>query len=187
MNATGRNIVLLMEQVRKLFQDTALLLKTADEYMREKGWTTRTNQCVTLSSVPDAASGWFPEFAFRFYKHEGYKHLLPFVSVIFYDREGGNHVEESLVSGGWHDYGKGNTFPEGDLDWDFARWHLYMPRRRDDGTLTSVDPRQEWPQYGYRIQRTSTLAIPLVSVTSAEELKARIIEPLLAAIQGDDG
>ena len=80
MSETGKNIVHMMGQMKKLLQDAAILLKTADECMKQVGWTIRTNQSVSLSTVPDLSSHWFPQFAFRLYKSDTYKHLLPFVA-----------------------------------------------------------------------------------------------------------
>jgi hypothetical protein len=58
-----------------------------------------------------------------------------------------------------------------------------MPDRRDDGQWVSVDPRKVWPQREQILQKTTTLAIPLVEVTGGEQLKARIIDPLVKAIE----
>lgn len=186
MSETGKNIVHMMGEMKKLFLDIALLLKTADEHMKKMGWTSRSNTCVSMSYTLDMSSYWFPKFAFRFYKNDGYKHILPFITVVFDDREEDTYVEEPLLTAGWHDYGKGNEVGQ-NYELDYANWHIYMPERRDDGTLVVVDPRQEWPQYNYSVQKTTTMAIPLTSITNAEQLKARIIDPLVAGIQEEGG
>lgn len=184
MNEMGANVIKLLNQVRTLFRETALLLKTTDQYMADVGWkiATPTNICVQLSMLLDWSHWWFPYFAFRLYKNEQYPHFLSFVAVIFYDRDGKLHVQEPLLSAGWNDYGKGNTVPADEVGGDSVLWHPEMPGRRDDGVLISVDPRQQWPDEKYKPYRTTTLAVPLIEITNAEQLKSRVTGPLLAAI-----
>jgi hypothetical protein len=184
MSGPGSNIVMLMGEMTRLFTSVSLLLKTADVSMRRAGWMTWTNQCVSLSTVPEKPDYWFPQVAFRFYKNEQFKSFLAFISVIFDSRSDGSSVPEALLSAGWHDFG-----PDGltNQPWKFesSSWHPWMPGRVDDGSLFSVDPRQAWPAERTVIHKTTTFGIPLVNVASPDDLNERIVSPLLRAMEGE--
>ena len=135
---------------------------------------------------------------FHFYPNEKYQHLLSFISVIFYDRDRDGLVEEPLLCGGWFDYGKGNKFTDNDYDYPFALCHIKMSKRRDDGSLISEGTQSAQKilkdltaQKGYnikvKVKRMSTLAVPLITITKADELKERVIAPLLDGIKADNG
>jgi len=135
---------------------------------------------------------------FHFYPNEKYQHLLSFISVIFYDRDRDGLVEEPLLCGGWFDYGKGNKFTGYDYDYPFALCHIKMSKRRDDGSLISEGTQSAQKilkdltaQKGYnikvKVKRMSTLAVHLITITKADELKERVIAPLLDGIKADNG
>lgn len=177
MSDDGANIVFMMAQLKRLFEQTAALLRTADAYMKDNGWAVRGNQCVSVSTVPDRAPYWFPETAFRLYTNQQRLNLLPFVEVLFDDRKNRGRIKEPLVSAGWHDFGKGKQVPEKPALWSVTKWHRRMPARVDDGTFVSVDPRQL--KQNYPMELTTTMAVPLVEITSVSDLKQRILDPLL--------
>lgn len=187
MTADGTGITRLMEELRKVYTSTALLLTTADTYMNEAGWALRTNQCVTVTYTPAEPAYWFPYYAFRVYRHKACPHVLAFVSVIFDDREGGNSVPESLLSAGWLDYGRGTEVTEQtckqDMAYDHVDWHRFIEGRTDDGRLLSVDWRKR-PEFGkFKVQQSATLAVPLVGVRNPDDLKKQVITPLLDSLK----
>jgi len=184
MSTEGAAVITLMGQMRGLFRETALLLKTADDYMKSARWKLRSNQCVTLRTVPEDPAYWFPEYAFRFYVSEHHRSILAFLSAIFDDRSDNGRIVEPLLTGGWHDFGAGSDAAVEQYNANYASWHPHMPDRRDDGTLISVDPRQKWPEDKYKIIRTTTMAVPLVEITKPDDLKTRVIDPLLLGIRG---
>jgi len=50
-----------MEQVEKLFEQTALLIQDADKFMEEAGWILDHTRCLTQTNTPEDALGWFPQ------------------------------------------------------------------------------------------------------------------------------
>jgi hypothetical protein len=182
MDETGKNIVFMMEQVKKLYGQVALLLESAETLMEERGWQSRGSQSLSISTALYNSKQWAPRVAFRFYQSEGAKHLLPFTSVILFDRDGdvAGGLTEPLVCAGWCDYGVGAV--ASDVWFDWAYHHAKVPNRRDDGTLQSVDPQVAWPAKGMQNRRFNSLGVPLMQIRGVEDLRARIVEPLLAGI-----
>lgn len=187
MTADGTGITKLMEELKKVYTATARLLATADTYMKEVGWALRTNQCVSVTTVPSEAAYWFPCYAFRVYKHKACPQILAFVSVIFDDREGGNSVPQPLLSAGWLDYGHGTEvtaeMATEEMAYDYVDWHRYVEGHTDDGRLLSVDWRKR-PEFGkFKVQQSATLAVPLVGVRNPDDLKKQVITPLLDSLK----
>ena len=66
--------------------------------------------------------------------------------------------------------------------WVSARWYLYLPGRKDDGTLVSSEPRPDFPGKVNKVQRSTSLAMPLVSIVSADSLRRSVVVPVLKSI-----
>lgn len=181
MDDTGKNIVLMMEQLKKLYTQIALLLGSADDLMEERDWHSRSNQTLAISAVLQYSKNWAPRHAFRFYQNDSAKHILPFISVILYDRDGDSvgGVTEPIVTAGWCDYG---DVPVSDVWFDWAMHHVRQPQRRDDGTILSVDPMGTWYPKGTKCRRFSSLGVPLMEIKGVEDLRARIVEPFLIGL-----
>lgn len=129
-------------------------------------------------NCPDA---WLPTDFSRFYEHEGFPHLLPYVAVLVeYVFDEPSHIEEALLSAGWVDYGVGNAAEN--WEYHFCNWHLCMQDREDNGKLCSEDPWQTWkderPPAG--VVKATTFAYPLDQIASSETLNAKIVQRLLA-------
>ena len=66
--------------------------------------------------------------------------------------------------------------------WGWTHCHLDQSRRADDGTVIIEDDKAWLETHKYGVVRYGSLAWPLVSITTAEDLRNRVIDPLLAAI-----
>ena len=183
MTSPGAGLVQLMRDVRRLFQETSLLLETADQLMKKSEWILETNQCVSVTTVPGSAAYWLPQCAFRFYKNEHYQHVLAFVSVVFDDSDNDRLVVEPLLTGGWFGFKRGTRVARQSYEFDDAFTHIYQVPRRDDGTLVSNNPQDLFPDYKDQAESVTTLGIPLLEVTTSDQLKNRLIVPLLAGIE----
>jgi len=184
MSDHGEDLLAAIRQTRKLYNEIALLLATADTLMEEAGWDTYGNTAVRWGSTRlQASDSWLPQDAFRFYKHSTQTHLLAFVSVILDDIDQLDLVQEPLVCAGWYDCGHGEEIGD-QWEYFYCRQHLCVPGRRDDGSLISIDPRQAYPDQKHRAQKVTTFALPLVGIASAEDLHTQIIEPLVTAAKG---
>ena len=184
----GNEILISLRQLARFYGDSALLLRTGEACIAHKGWQSITGSraIADLSKSIQYTEWWPPYYAFRFFEHDHYKSLLAFLSVVFDLPEDPKLITEPLVIAGWCDFGKGNT-PGDNWEYHYATLHLWMPSRQDDGRLFRLDPREQWPKKGYKMAQLSTLAVPLVAVTSTQCLRDRVIEPLLTGVAGDSG
>jgi len=181
MNDTGKNVVAAVAQFRKLYREIGRLLEHADEQMAAQGWEARGNQCVSGSRSLEVPQEWLPVSIFRLYYAEKQKNLLGFISVIIDDPEAKGRISEPLISAGWCDYGTGKQANQA-LLWGWAHCHVEQPHRVDDGTVV-IEESKEWLEpERWDVVRYGSLALPLVSVTTAEDLRNRIVKPLLAGI-----
>lgn len=158
-----------------------MLLSTADDLMNTHSWKPTTNVCITGSNSLEQPENWFAQTAHRFYKSEApeYTSFLAFISILFCDTAQPAHVPEPILTGGWFDYGAA-----GDVDkhwYSYARFHIWMPDARTDGIVRSTES-STWPKWKLPFSRLTTLAIPLVDVSTADVLKRRVVTPLVAAM-----
>ncbi|MDE2321550.1 MAG: hypothetical protein KGL31_06480 [candidate division NC10 bacterium] len=186
MSGDGKNIVSLMQQLRKLCEQISLLLMTADSLMIDRGWRAETAQPFAgLSYTLSSPRFWIPQDFSRFYKNNNVQHILGFVSVVLDDAEGSTSLDEPLLTAGWFDYGPGVEVGKR-WQYSYARWHLKMPQRSDDGRLLPASS-TIWPKEPLPFLQVSTLGVPLTSILDAEALKSKIVEPLIQGIKGAQG
>jgi len=152
MSEDGKNILKMVEQIRKLCEQISLLLRTADEQMGKEGWEAYNNVVLSESSASLLApEKWFPHELFRFYKNGDYPHLLAYVSVLLdsYSYSGLDKYEEELteplVTAGFFDYGQGKQVGDNWEYW-YSRWYGYMEKRKDDGTIHASE--KNWHEDG---------------------------------------
>lgn len=182
MSEDGKNIVGMLQQLRRLCEELSVLPKTADAMMAEKDWKPVDTYAVgSLSYTLVRPRQWLPQEVRRFYITDTFSHYLVFLSVILDDWEKENSLEEPLLTAGLIDYGSGNKAPIQGLT-PYARWHLQMPNRNDEGRLISTDG-IFWAKDKVPFSRVSTLGVPLTSITNSEELKSKVIEPILQGIE----
>ena len=190
MSNDGENVVATLQQTRRFFGEVAKLLQTADAAMENGSWNTDGSQAVTVSTPVHKAYEWLPEFAFRYYLNEEQKHLLPFIAVLLdYEDEEIKlrRLREPLLTAGWYDYGAGGKFE--DYSFYDAVIHVYIREWEADGKWHQSDPRTIFPKSWTRpiAMRCRSLALPLMSFASAEDLTQRVVEPLLEDIQSFSG
>jgi len=186
MSGDGKNIVGLMQQLRKLCEQISLLLMTADSLMSDRGWKAEAAQPFAgLSYTLSSPRFWIPQDFSRFYKNDDLRHILGFVSLVLDDAESRTNLEEPLLTAGWFDYGPGEEVGKR-WQYSYVRWHLKMPQRSDDGRLLLASS-TTWPKEPLPFLRVSTLGVPLTSIADAEALKSGIIEPLIQGIKEAQG
>jgi len=185
MSNDGENVIATLQQTRRFFGEVAKLLQTADAAMANGSWSTCDSKAITPSTTINAADEWLPELAFRYYENEDQKHLLPFIAVLFdYEDEEIKlkRLREPLLSAGWYNYGAGE---EVDDYWYYdATIHVYIRERDAEGKWQKSD-RTIFPKsWGIRTAvGCRSMALPLLSFESAEDLTQRVVKPLLEDIQ----
>ena len=183
MTTEGRKVHQAVDQVRTLCAEIALLLSTAEAFLVHADWVPeKVSPAAGGSTSIDYPRKWVPESVHRFLRHSEHKGLLAFVSVVLENLEQPSLLEEPLVTAGWIDFG--DSVP----DWwypDISRWHLYNPKRSNDGTANVFTPNENFARKAREeVLRACTLGAPLVAITNAEALEERIIRPLLASLPG---
>ena len=182
---SGANIVAGVEQFRKLYREIGRLLEQADGQMDDGGWKTRSRRCVDGSTQLSQPQDWLRTAVFRLYDCKSQKNLLAFITVFICDPEGQDRIEEPLVVAGWCDYGVGKEAEPGlAWVWKWSICHLEHKEPKFDGSII-VEEDADWLETTrFGVVRFGSLAYPLLSIGTPEELKVRIIDPLLGAIGG---
>lgn len=188
MSDSAKNVVDGFWTLRTFCGEVAKMLKAADGMMEDGNWTPIGNRAVSYTSqVIGDPDRWLPTEFLRYYKHEEHPDLLPFVSVLLHDSEPENEtvVTEALISGGYVTFEDGSEHALKNWYW-VCRSHLFMAdedgNRRDDGTQYSVNPQKEKEEWGDDwglAVKLNTFAHPLDDIASADELKKKIVQPLL--------
>lgn len=178
MSEDGKNLMAVLQSLRRFCEQVSLLLGTADGLIGEEGWKSETSTLFAGTSyILSWPRFWIPQYFVRFYKRDDLRHIMAFVAVLLDDAENKTNLEEPLLTAGWFDYGHGKEVKK-QWDYHYARWHLKMPGRRDDGELQSEDS-TTWPNESLPFVRVATLGLPLTSVVDTESLKNKVINPLI--------
>lgn len=185
MNTLGPDIHAALVSVRRFHRQVALLLRTADAHMAEN----RLQGLCGATSISDGTASihlpdkWMPNTAFRFYSRKGAADTVVFVAAIICPRGPESHVRpwrEPLISAGWvrlakapskwNQYGWANMITWTDVAWDgtLSRWMPPGGKPCENGSLE---------------QRC--LAVPLVAITSTEELVRSVLDPVIASLSSD--
>ena len=190
MGETGKNIVDGFRTLRKFCNEVSIMLKTADGMMEDANWMPISNKTLDTTSVISNPDWWMPYELFRYYQHDEFPHLLPYIAINLDDPlkdENDIVINEALVSAGMIDYGSGNNYQ--DFEYWFCRAHLFMEDREDNGKLFFIDnPHQEWEDKEWvGAIKVTTFAHPLDTITNSDILKSKIVQPLIDAIQRSIG
>lgn len=178
MRKDGENAIQLIRQMKILYREISLVLQTADKYMEEHDWKSKSgNTSVTWSYHIAYPDWWIPQDIFRFYCKEGLEHLLPFISVILFDRDNEAKLSQPLLSAGFFDYEKGNDISI--WEYWYAHLHINQDSYEIDGKLRQLILKDSDT---YPFKKAYSLAIPLMDIANSQSLVDRIIEPLLDGI-----
>ena len=184
MTLSGIEIHQALLSVRRLHGQVALLLRTTDAQLIGEhdfqSWTNST--CKDYgSALVESPDEWMPSTVFRFYKlPSGTKDIAAFVSVIICPRYPERHAvayKEPLVSAGWVQLAA-------PVDtWDASRY-FWASMITEADVARDGRPfrwRQEAPDAKGAVERLC-FAVPLVEITSTEQLIARIVDPLRSSL-----
>lgn len=171
----GGDILKAFQQMRDLCEDVALLLSTADTFVKDFGWEPYSGNTAVANTSGSllAPRWWVPWGAFRFYTHQERKHLVAYVCVLFDHPDERDRMKVPLVTAGLFDWGEGNR--AGDWTYGQARCHLFNNGRRDDGVPVECG-REENAEKGRGFLRMRSVALPLAGIGDANALKERIVD-----------
>ncbi len=188
MNQESSKILNLMSEVRGFFEQIAILLKTYDQIVDESGWSANDSTVTGGNSASiNNPKSWAPEFLCRFYLNNKYSHILLYTCVIIDNRDNNESYPadnkkdfEPIITSGYYDYGKKNTAK----DWNVwrSRWHIYSEDPNYDGTIYTFDPNTnyDFTEKESNFKKLRSLALPLVDIQNSNDLKIKVINPLLS-------
>lgn len=185
MSTDGESILKLVQQMRQLCQQTALLLRTADEQMKKKGWISNNTALAEKSGNILSPENWIPIMAFQYYTNDKHPNRLVYVSVLL-----DNHwtekytIKEPLITAGFFDYGK----EEAGENWEYTyfRYFGYLSKTHDlkpDGQHfhfdTKMIPASLIGKFKNTFETGAVFALPLTSIANASEVESKITNVLL--------
>ena len=181
MSNDGENVLKLVRQMRRLCEQVAMLLRTADEQMAKADWSTESNYALSeLSYSILNPTQWIPINAFRFYRHKDYPNRLAYVSALLDDHwDRGYTIKEPLMTAGFLDYGQAKI--SDDENW-YARYYGHLSKDHDlraDGQPFSFDKTMLPPDLQGKYESGKVFAVPLVSITNSDDVKSQITSKLL--------
>lgn len=190
MNEDGKNILRMIKENKKIFEEIALLLKTSDELMQKRGWdNVGSGATNNMSKSLNEPHKWLPHYLFRIYFKEEHEHILAYVSILLDDdihKSYDDIITEPLITAGYFDYGEGNKVKEYE-SW-YTKWYGYcMKKGREDGIIYEAKNnwKKEWEENfseKFHFEYYKCFGIPLISITNASELESKIVNQLLDII-----
>jgi len=181
MTEEGPKIIRALRQVRRLHDDVSLLLRTADKAMGERGWKNAKSDSRALyetSSSIDRPQQWMPWEIYRYYRHDDRSATLASLTVLLDD--GQTEFPEPLVSGSVIEFEDANT-AAGHAYWAGAFYRV-MPKSEPDGRIVEVQREQLEKSWDFEFQSARCFAYPLVTVTSEEVLREKLVGRLLSQL-----
>jgi hypothetical protein len=180
MSNDGENILKLFKQIRQIFEQVSLLLRTVDEQMIKADWKSMGNYALSdLSySILEPAS-WIPIMVYRYYKHKESPNRLAYVSVLLdnhWDRK--YTIKEPLLTAGFLDFEKDEVFWE---NW-YARFFGYLSEIHDlraDGQPFQFENTKLPSDIQGKFRNGKVFAIPLISITNAKDVESKVTVKLL--------
>ncbi len=182
----GKQILTGLSDTREFFEQVSLLIRTAEEFLRDKGWDTLFgNKCTDITAHLYKPRKWMPTEIYRFFvageDSEENKDMVLFVGVLLDSDGAWGGFKEPWVTCGLYHFNNEKFDVRKFSYWNWVRAHL-DDKHDVDGVFhdyeCSPEEQEEWEGPVYQ----ATMALPLTAIDSAQALKSKIIEPLLQKI-----
>ena len=96
MSEDGQLAMQVILQMKRLYEETSVLLRTADRCMEKSGWKSLGGTAAVGGSTHiEWPAFWLPQDVYRFYQKDEQKHVLAFISVVLFDRESAYVMDET--------------------------------------------------------------------------------------------
>jgi hypothetical protein len=181
----GQQILKGLRETRAFFEQVSLLIRTADDLLRDDGWDNLFGKkCADVTSDLYRPKKWMPAEIFRFFiapKESHHKDIILFVGVIF-DQEGAwqGFTEPWVTCGLYQCRDDIDTAKFSDWDWVSSQLeHEHDPDGKFNCLTFTPDQQEESDGVIYQ----AVMALPLMSIGSAQDLKEKVVEPLLKEVQ----
>jgi hypothetical protein len=177
----------LFDCLSKLYKQGQLLLMDADRLMGEQGWEPmHTTAPAGFSNSLNSPERWYARWATRFYrpavsgKEEGEINQILFVSTHF-TSDHDTTVNEPVVSAGRLLYEQPMNLKTADRNYDYYMckyWFWGQPHDKLEGWRKTGQSK-----FSKNLKGSETFSVPLYNITSSEELKRQVIDPLLSVAE----
>lgn len=181
MTEDGPKIIRALSQIRRLHEDVSLLLRTADKAMAERGWKIAKSDSRALYETTtsiDKPQQWMPWEVYRYYRHDDQPSTLASLTVLLDD--GQTEFSEPLITGSVIEFEDAAT-AAGHAYWAGAFYRV-LPRGEPDGRMVEVQRALLEKGWDFEFQNARCFAYPLVTVTSEEVLRQKIVGHLLSQL-----
>ncbi len=181
----GRQILTGLAETREFFQQVSLLIRTAEDSLRDEGWVTLFgNKCTDITGHLYKPKNWMPTKIFRFFVEEeedgDNKDKVLFVGVLLDGAGSWSGFREPWMTAGFYQFDADKKDVTKFDSWGWISAQLEN-EREPDGKFQEYELTSEEREKDYLVYWT-TMALPLVSIDSAQTLKEKIIEPLLQKV-----
>jgi hypothetical protein len=183
----GDQILKGLAEARRFFTDVCLLLRSADDFMVDGGWKHKFLRSWDSSNNINNPKMWMPTNLYRYYfagdEMEIHKDLIAFVAVLLDRDKVWSGFKEPWISCGLFKYREGrepSKIDTSEFDWELAAGYLEY-KREPDGTFQKYTYSKD-EEYGDEFAYEELMALPLIEIASADDLKLKVINPLLERI-----
>ena len=186
MTEEGPKIIRALGQVRRLHWEVASLLQTADRVLSEHGWRIAKSDSRALyetSTSIDKPNQWMPWEVYRYYRHDDHPSTLASLTVLLDD--GQSEFPEPLITGSVIEFEDAQT-AAGHAYWAGAFFRVLL-KSEPDGRAVEVQRELLDKGWDFEFRKARCFAYPLVTVTSEEVLRQKIVGHLLAQLAGASG
>ena len=164
MNNETSNITKALRQMKDIFYNISLLLKTAVDILEIEGWKCRDSTAFGESSKSiNNPKAWISDYYFRFLWNDKKPKKLLFVSVIL-DEDNNKAFNEPLFAIGCMDFNGGT-----DYHWHFAK-NIPLQLNKANEMVEKIDY-AGLESEKYHISNVVTAALPLAEITKTEDVK----------------
>lgn len=181
----GKQMVESLAMTRRLFGQISKLIQAADSSLAEAGWEcSSTNKCTDLTGHVGRPKKWMPQNIYRIYNYNDAentgleKDISLFIGVLLDQDMSWQGFDEPWLTFGLFQFAPGHA-KSWDEDWVKSPLEA---RQEPNGTFFTwdIDSGDEGEE-GFIYEAFA--AIPLISIESMEDLKIRLIEPLLQEVE----
>jgi hypothetical protein len=181
----GKMILKGLAETRKFFGQVSLLIRTAEENLKEEGWEpiSSSYQSSDITSHLLHPQKWMPRWVARFFVNEEHEDILVYVGVLLDGAGAWSGFKEPWFTCGLFQYLTGER-PRDNWKPQWLEWvdtHLYF-EKDSDGKFHLRKYSPEEKEYE-SISGESTMALPLMEITDANALEEKVIVPLLEEIR----
>ena len=182
MENKGQIILKGLAETRRFFEQVSLLIRTAEEDLKEQGWEpiSSSYQSFDITSHLSRPQKWMPRWVVRFFINDEHENILIYIGVLLDGAGTWAGFREPWITCGLFEYLEEKS-PHENWALDWVTTHLDFEKDPDGKFRLREYPPEE--RESESISKESTMALPLVEITDVNTLKEKVIVPLIEEIR----